>query len=90
MVMPQNEFNSAQPFPSAVWTPKVLARFMHYLGPAMQEEGVDVFFGTLERPNAQLYETYYEDSVAHKYTDGVGFQWGEKDPLRPSIISIRI
>jgi O-glycosyl hydrolase len=28
MVMPQNEFNSAQPFPSCCWTPEGLARFI--------------------------------------------------------------
>ncbi|WP_404339737.1 hypothetical protein AB2M62_00905 [Sphingomonas sp. MMS12-HWE2-04] len=28
MVMPQNEFNSAQPFPSCCWTPTGLARFL--------------------------------------------------------------
>lgn len=34
MVMPQNEFNSAQVFPSCLWTAKGLARFVGYLGPS--------------------------------------------------------
>ena len=51
MVMPQNEFNSAQPFPSCCWTPDGLARFISFLGPEMQKLNVDVFFGTMERPN---------------------------------------
>jgi glucosylceramidase len=33
MVMPQNEFNSAQVFPSCCWTPEGLARFVSFLGP---------------------------------------------------------
>jgi glucosylceramidase len=33
MVMPQNEFNSAQNFPSCTWTPGGLARFLRVLGP---------------------------------------------------------
>ncbi len=78
MVMPQNEFNSAQWFPSAVWTPEGLVQFMHYLGPAMEEMDVDVFFGTMERPDHQLFETFYQDSIARTYTDGVGFQWAGK------------
>src|SRR2546426_8531617 len=49
-VMPQNEFNSAQVFPSCTWTPEGLARFIGYLGPEMEKRGVEIFFGTLERP----------------------------------------
>ncbi|WP_372776451.1 hypothetical protein [Mangrovibacterium sp.] len=49
-VMPQNEFNSAQVFPSCCWTAAGLANFIgKYLGPAMQEQGVEVIFGTMER-----------------------------------------
>src|ERR1700742_3071137 len=36
MVMPQNEFNSPQNFPSCTWTPEGLARFLRALGPEMQ------------------------------------------------------
>lgn len=42
MVMPQNEFNSAQVFPSCVWTPAGLAAFLSHLGPEMARRGVDV------------------------------------------------
>jgi glucosylceramidase len=48
-VMPQNEFNSAQPFPSCCWTPQGLARFIPHLARAVGPLGVTVFFGTLER-----------------------------------------
>ncbi len=49
MVMPQNEFNSAQNFPSCTWTPAGLAKFLRHLGPEMSSRDVAVFFGTLER-----------------------------------------
>ena len=35
MVMPQNEFNSAQNFPSCTWTPVGLTRFLRSLAPEM-------------------------------------------------------
>ncbi|HEY5741445.1 MAG TPA: hypothetical protein VIS99_02795, partial [Terrimicrobiaceae bacterium] len=37
MVMPQNEFNSAQPFPSCCWTAEGLAKFISFLGPEMEK-----------------------------------------------------
>jgi glucosylceramidase len=42
-VMPQNEFNSAQPFPSCCWTPQGLARFIPHLARAVGPLGVTVF-----------------------------------------------
>jgi glucosylceramidase len=75
-VMPQNEFNSAQPFPSCCWTAAGLANFIgKYLGPAMQEKGVDVMFGTMERPNEALVDTILADPDAGRFIKGVGFQW---------------
>ena len=81
MVMPQNEFNSAQNFPSCTWTPEGLARFLHYLGPEMQKRGVDIFFGTLERGNTKLFETVMSDPEAARYIKGVGVQWAGKNAL---------
>ncbi len=81
-VMPQNEFNSAQVFPSCTWTAAGLANFIgSYLGPAMEEEGVDVYFGTMERANAALVDTILNDEKSGKYIKGVGFQWAGKDAL---------
>ncbi|MDZ7615047.1 MAG: hypothetical protein U5K51_16145 [Flavobacteriaceae bacterium] len=41
MVMPQNEFNSCQIFPSCTWTAKGLAEFIgKYLGPEMKKKKV--------------------------------------------------
>ncbi len=81
MVMPQNEFNSAQNFPSCTWTADGLKHFIEYLGPAMQKIGVDVFFGTLERGNVKLLETTMNDKKAAKYIKGVGVQWAGKNAL---------
>ncbi len=81
MVMPQNEFNSAQNFPSCTWTPEGLARFLHYLGPEMQKRGVDVFFGTDERGDPKLVETVMADPEAAKFIKGIGMQWAGKNAL---------
>ena len=81
MVMPQNEFNSAQNFPSCTWTAEGLARFLHYLGPEMQQREVEVFFGTLERGNPKLLETIMADKDAAQFVKGVGVQWAGKNAL---------
>ncbi len=81
MVMPQNEFNSAQNFPSCTWTAEGLARFLHCLGPEMQKLGVDVFFGTLERGNRKLLESVMADRQAAPFIRGVGMQWAGKNAL---------
>jgi glucosylceramidase len=81
MVMPQNEFNSAQNFPSCTWTAEGLARFLYYLGPQMQQREVEVFFGTLERGNPKLLETVMTDKDAARFVKGVGVQWAGKNAL---------
>ena len=81
MVMPQNEFNSAQVFPSCCWTGEGLARFLRYLGPEMEKRGVAVFFGTTERPNEKLVEASLHDPVAGPFIKGVGFQWAGKGAI---------
>ena len=78
MVMPQNEFNSPQPFPSCPWTAEGLARFTSFLGPELQKLNVDVFFGTMERPNEKLVDIALLDPNAGKYIKGAGFQWAGK------------
>lgn len=81
-VMPQNEFNSAQVFPSCCWTAKGLANFIgSYLGPAMEKQGVEVLFGTMERPKEALVDTILTDPKSSKYIKGVGFQWAGKASL---------
>jgi glucosylceramidase len=81
MVMPQNEFNSAQPFPSCVWTPEGLSKFIPFLGKEMGQVGVDIFFGTLERGNADLLSKVLADPKAGPFIKGVGVQWAGKGAL---------
>lgn len=80
-VMPQNEFNSAQPFPSCCWTPQGLARFIPALGREMDKVGVDIMFGTLERANADLLTEVLDDPAAGPLIRGVGVQWAGKGAL---------
>ncbi|MEI7828979.1 MAG: right-handed parallel beta-helix repeat-containing protein [Prolixibacteraceae bacterium] len=82
MVMPQNEFNSCQIFPSCTWTVYGLATFIgKYLGPAMEKQSVELMFGTMERPAEALVDTIINDPLAGKYIKGVGFQWAGKDAI---------
>jgi glucosylceramidase len=81
MVMPQNEFNSAQVFPSCTWTSKGLSTFLSYLVPEMTTQKVDVFFGTMERQNDKLVDSILVDSRINKSIKGVGFQWAGKEAI---------
>ncbi|MFT4214300.1 MAG: glycoside hydrolase family 30 protein [Microbacterium sp.] len=78
MVMPQNEFNSAQVFPSCTWTPAGLTAFVRRLGPEMAARGVEVFLGTLERADDRLVGAALDDAEAARYVSGVGVQWAGK------------
>jgi glucosylceramidase len=81
-VMPQNEFNSCQIFPSCTWTAKGLATFIgKYLGPEMTKQHVELMFGTMERPDEALVDTILNDPDAGKYIKGVGFQWAGKGAI---------
>jgi glucosylceramidase len=82
MVMPQNEFNSAQPFPSCTWTPAGLAQFLQVLGPEMARRNVEIFFGTLERGDPALLEAVLADPDARGYIKGVGVQWAGKGAVQ--------
>lgn len=81
-VMPQNEFNSCQIFPSCTWNSSSLATFIgEYLGPEMKKQQVDVMFGTMERPNITMVDTVLQDPVAGQYIRGIGFQWAGKEAI---------
>lgn len=81
MVMPQNEFNSAQVFPSCTWTAAGLVRFIRVLGPAMKKKGIDLFLGTIERGNPLLADTVLNDPGCQPFIKGAGFQWAGKDAI---------
>lgn len=82
MVMPQNEFNSCQIFPSCTWTAGGLSIFTgKYLGPALEKQNTKIMFGTMERPDSRLVDTALNDPDASKYITGVGFQWAGKESI---------
>jgi glucosylceramidase len=82
MVMPQNEFNSCQSFPSCTWISSGLNKFVgEYLGPEMKDLGVALMFGTMERPNPAMVDTLLQDPQSSKYITGVGFQWAGKHAI---------
>jgi glucosylceramidase len=53
-----------------------LARFISSLGPEMQTLGVDVFFGTRERPNGRLVDVPLLDPKSSGYIKRVGMPMG--------------
>ena len=85
MVMPQNEFNSAQVFPSCTWTPDGLARFLAHLGPEMAQRGVEIFLGTLERGDDRLVDGVLDSPEAASAVTGLGLQWAASGPRPPCI-----
>ena len=91
-IHPQNEPCSNQVFPSCVWRGDELADFIGgYLGPMLEGEGVDIFYGTINGPEGDSrYEwTKYSNYLgyamqcpeARKYIKGVGYQWAGKFAL---------
>jgi len=76
MVMPQNEWNSAQIFPSCVWKTEALAKFIPYLGDQMDPLDVEIFLGTLERPDPSQFEAIYDIPACKDLVKGFGLQWG--------------
>jgi glucosylceramidase len=83
-VHPQNELNSCQVFPSCIWRPEDIARFIGaYLGPRLEKAGLKtaIFMGTVERPQIERVDTILQNPAAKKYIRGVGFQWAGKDVI---------
>lgn len=80
----QNEYNSAQNFPSCVWKPQDLGIFIaDYLGPKFKEENLDteIWLGTVERPQLERVTDVLEYKNAKDYVTGVGFQWAGKGAI---------
>ncbi len=81
MVMPQNEFNSAQPFPSCTWTVAGLNKFMTKLIPVLNARKTELFFGTMERKNSMMIDSVLNDPIVGPAINGIGFQWDGKYAL---------
>lgn len=91
-IHPQNEPCSTQKFPSCEWRGEWLADFVgKYLGPALEGENVDIFFGTVNGPESDsryIWTRYcdflgyaMQDPAARKYIKGVGYQWAGRNAL---------
>ena len=82
-VMPQNEFNSSQPYPSCVWKIESLIQFIgKYLGPEMEKRGVETYFGTMERPFPSFIDLAMSDKDSSQYIKCIGFQWDGKKAIK--------
>ncbi|PQV50205.1 glucosylceramidase [Jejuia pallidilutea] len=80
----QNEYNSAQNFPSCVWKPQDLGILIaDYLGPKFKEENLDteIWLGTVERPQLERVTDIVEYKNAKDYIKGIGFQWAGKGAI---------
>ena len=80
----QNEYNSAQNFPSCVWKPQDLGIFIaDYLGPKFKSENIDseIWLGTVERPQLERVEDVLEYKNTIDYVKGIGFQWAGKGAI---------
>ncbi|WP_199270202.1 glycoside hydrolase family 30 protein [Algibacter sp. L3A6] len=80
----QNEYNSAQNFPSCVWKPEDLGIFIaDYLGPKFKSEKLDteIWLGTVERPQIERVSDIVEYKNAEDYVKGIGFQWAGKGAI---------
>ncbi len=80
----QNEPNSCQNFPSCIWTPASLAKFIgSYLGPELEKNNpnTEIWLGTIERPQIERIDTILQNLLAKKYIKGIGFQWAGKDAI---------
>jgi glucosylceramidase len=47
----------------------------------MEKQDIELFFGTMERPNEALVDTILNDPDTGKYVKGVGFQWAGKEAI---------
>jgi glucosylceramidase len=83
-IHPQNELNSCQVFPSCIWRPEDMARFIgDFLGPKLSglAEPVSIFLGTIERPQMDRIDPILQHPEAGKYISGAGFQWAGKGAI---------
>jgi len=89
-VLPQNEPNQWQVFPSCVWSGAQLAEFIgDYLGPTLtaSNSNVEIWFGINGDPqnNGDDFNdrivTVMSDPEANAYVDGIGFQYDSQNQI---------
>jgi glucosylceramidase len=82
-VHPQNEPGYETRYPSCLWTPALMTKYIRdYLGPTFAERNVtaQIFLGTMSNPDSgkdsTILSTVVADSGAMKFVKGFGLQWG--------------
>ena len=82
----QNEPDSDQKFPSAVWSGAQLRDFVRdHLGPLFRREKLDteIWLGTIERADVNAYtHVVLGDPAARAFVKGVAFQWAGKGAIQ--------
>lgn len=82
MVMYQNEAFTFSQWPNGSWKPQSIANFNgKYLGPqlAKTHPGVEIYAGTFNTSDPDVFETVLNDPDVKKYIKGVGVQWEGRD-----------
>jgi glucosylceramidase len=78
-VHPQNEPGYEQTYPTCLWTPELMTRFIgSYLGPTLAEHelGAEIWLGTLSAPeDVKHVDAALGDAAAARYITGIGVQW---------------
>ena len=78
-VQPQNEPGYEQTYPTCLWTPELMTRFIGgYLGPTFSERkvGAEIWLGTLSAPeDTRHVGSALADPAASRYVKGIGVQW---------------
>jgi len=80
----QNEPNSAQNFPSCVWTPADLATFIGaFLGPTLRaaSPSTELWLGPIERPQIERIDAILGRADVRRFIAGVGFQWAGRGAI---------
>lgn len=76
MVSPQNEPTINNGYAGCIWTGEQLRDFVRdYLGPAMEELGVEIYLGTFTNSSDKLVDPLLNDPDAKNYISGITFQW---------------
>lgn len=82
MVSPQNEPTMWTLYSSCCWTGVQLRDFLKYLGPQMNELGVQIYLGTFTNSDDSLMDPTLNDKEARQYISGINFQWWSYNKAR--------
>jgi glucosylceramidase len=80
MIVPQNEPNYAQGYPSCLWSPSTFDTFVgKYMGPAFANMSTQIFLGTMSKTSSpgdtDVMAAVFADPTAKAFIKGYGMQW---------------